>query len=169
MVSNDTQEIESDTVQLLINEEFAIISQPVNAGDILFGDTVRFEVEATGSNNIYYEWMQSKDGFTWDYIGHSDSVLEVVANLDSEGYYMCEISNDEGDELESDVVSFSLVKRDINILTGDDSEEAEEVSYYYGDGLFLYADVQEYEGIEYWYEWEYNDGKGWYGRGYSGD
>ena len=71
VVSNDTQEIESAMAQLLINEEFAIISQPVDAGDILFGDTVRFEVEATGSENIYYEWMQSKDGSTWDYIGCS--------------------------------------------------------------------------------------------------
>ena len=167
VVSNDTQEIESAMAQLLINEEFAIISQPVDAGDILFGDTVRFEVEATGSENIYYEWMQSKDGSTWDYIGCSEPVLEVTADLNSEGYYLCEISNDHEEELESDVVSFSLIKRELEILTGDSSQEAEEISYFYKDDLQLYADVQKFDGIEYWYEWECNDGNGWYGRGYD--
>lgn len=77
--------------------------QPVSLEDVLAGDPVSFEVSASGSGNLSYQWQYSADGAnTWTDLADGGSIsgattdlltIDPTAHADA-GLYRCMVSDD---------------------------------------------------------------------------
>ena len=160
-------EVESEIAVLTIIDRTEITLQPEDAGDVFYGETARFEIETQSSVSVQYRWMQSEDGKIWDDAYCTDSIFEVQANNDTAKFYMCQVTDDYGTEINSNIVTFNLVYRDLNLLSSQgDFDENNTIRYFYNNYEYvnIAIDVENYDNIEYQYTWETNDGDGWNSR-----
>jgi hypothetical protein len=101
----------------------AIVNQPVSAG-VLAGSTVRFQVEATGSD-LTYQWYRSDNqGIVWEKTwmeGYNTDTLSIVANASRAGLYKCQITDGSGNSIWTDLVKLRIISAELQILAQPES------------------------------------------------
>ncbi|MBQ8175697.1 MAG: leucine-rich repeat domain-containing protein [Oscillospiraceae bacterium] len=117
VVSDGTTDIISDAVKMIITEELAITTQPIDyTGKV--GETATFTVAATGEE-VTYQWQQNTGSSWTDISGATIATYSVVLDKDMNGYkYRCVVS-DGTDSITSDEVQV--------IVEEDSSDEEAEI------------------------------------------
>ena len=149
-------EIESEKAILHVVDGLEIIKQPESVENVTYGSYVDFSIQATSTTNVEYTWYESEDEKNWRRTSERDAgdILYVRARAWNENKkYMCSVTDGYGNEIESDVVSFSIKRKEIQYTENYTTQDGM-ITYNYGDDIDLSVDVQKYNGVDCWYELE---------------
>ena len=102
----------TDAVTLtLAADKIVIISQPQNCVTPATGTTVRFTVQAEGTN-LQYQWQYKMPTGTWRKTvstGYNTPTLKIPATQNRDGYqYRCVVTNPEGGQAVSDAATLTI-------------------------------------------------------------
>ena len=110
----------TDSVELKLQApSAAIVKQPANAA-VVSGKTIKFQVEATGTN-LTYVWYRSNDkGATWTQTflsGYNTNTLSFAASNSRAALYKCKITDGSGKVVWTDNVKLQILSAELKILT----------------------------------------------------
>lgn len=100
-----------------------IVTQPTNVATIV-NKTIKFQVQATGTD-LTYKWYRSNDkGATWIETflsGYNTDTLSFVATNARAAMYMCKITDGSGKAIWSSPVKLQILSAELKILTQPES------------------------------------------------
>ncbi|MBO5867826.1 MAG: hypothetical protein J6Q54_02825, partial [Oscillospiraceae bacterium] len=110
----------TDPVELKLQAPSAtIVTQPTNVA-VVSGKTIKFQVEATGTN-LTYVWYRSNDkGVTWTQTflsGYNTNTLSFAASNSRAALYKCKITDGSGKVVWTDNVKLQILSAELKILT----------------------------------------------------
>jgi hypothetical protein len=105
-------------------EEVVIVTEPRSA-TVPTGGTAEFSVEATSPTTITYEWY--KVGNDVDVLSSTDTLTMENVQLDDEGYYYCELTNEVGTVVSAQVQLLTERMMGWWKLDGDLTDSVQEV------------------------------------------
>ena len=114
----------TDPVSLNLQAPSAqIVTQPTNVATIV-NKTIKFQVQATGTD-LTYKWYRSNDkGATWIetfLAGYNTDTLSFVATNARAAMYMCKITDGSGKAIWSSPVKLQILSAELKILTQPES------------------------------------------------
>ncbi len=155
-------EIKTDTVTVALAENPLTVTRQPESRSGVPGDTATFTVEAEGYG-LSYRW-QYNDGNGWnDYLNEqydyeTGTSLTVTLGTDNYGRrYRCTITDYEGNRVNTNAVTFSLIPNPLTFVTQPQSYEGE-----LGDEVIFTAEASGYDVSyrweqydSYWGSWDY--------------